>query len=133
MIDEKTFDEVCKKAGFIHLVVTRVPTWVEKQRMEGIELVLGQIKTFWIKEGVRVYGEPAGLQVQKVYEQLHVIKNNGEQKGKDVQKDKEKEKGEQKEAKEYDLSGLISLIQTCLNADSAKMYVVLELKPKKPE
>ena len=84
MISEKDANEVLMKSGYMKLKVSKFDTWIEQNlKQEGFELVQGKIKSFWIKEGQRIYGEPCSDPVTKVYQTLMSLGENKEGKTKE--------------------------------------------------
>lgn len=72
MINEGLINEVV--AGKLtKLSISKLPTWVDKSHTEGVELNAGKIISFWIKDGERVFGQPATEAIQKIIEEINII------------------------------------------------------------
>ncbi len=101
MVKEETINRICIARHMIKLSISTNPTWVDKQKQEGIELQAGIIKTFWIVDGVRDYVQSAGEHILKTLELIKVeeFENIGKYKSEEyhkemghIQKDKTEEK-----------------------------------------
>ncbi len=92
MVTEKIMTEICKSRGMIKMFISTRPTWVTKDKKEGIELETGILKPFWNIAGERNYEEPTSEPVLKTIELIKLADSET----KDV-KPKGKEKEEQKE------------------------------------
>lgn len=98
--------------------MSKVPTWLDKNNQEGIEFNGHGLTTFWVKDGGRVYGEPATDKIDITVEMIRKELNGNEKNA--VEGDKGKAdnniKSESKEAKEPDNVGSKELVK----ADSLK-------------
>lgn len=75
----KTLDEVrdiMKERDMRELRIANIPTWIDKGQTEGIAIDFRNnvVRTFWVKDGERVLGEPASDKITKTVE---TIKNKG--------------------------------------------------------
>ena len=79
------------------LSIARVPTWVDKNRLEGVEIQLGRVNTFWIKGGEKVYGEPESEHITNILKELKMEKDEGvkDEKSTEKQDKKDEQKPEQ--------------------------------------
>lgn len=70
MINEKMINEICLKNHMTKMSISRVPTWVDKNRMEGIEYdeSTQTLTPFWIKAGERIYKEPESTHITTLLE-----------------------------------------------------------------
>lgn len=95
MKTEQEITNIVREHGGKYLTVGRVPTWVSKTMLEGFELEAGKIRSFWVREGARVYGEPVSDPWQKVIQECFENPSQ-EQKAEQVPAQKEQAQ-EQKE------------------------------------
>jgi len=72
MINTTIVNKICVAQKMTKLSISINPTWMDNLRMEGIEIIQGNIQTFWNKGGERVYGEPYGDKIQKILELIKV-------------------------------------------------------------
>ncbi len=75
-INETRIDKICIERGMKKLSISTNPTWIDKNRQEGIEfiIVLNRIKTFWMKDGQRIYNEPSGGYMTNTLELINTEK-----------------------------------------------------------
>lgn len=63
-------DILCRQNGLLKLTTSKIPTWVSKDRLEGVEYHEGtkEAISFWVREGEtdRIYGEPASEKIQNI-------------------------------------------------------------------
>jgi len=70
MKSEIEITEIVKRYGGRHLQFGNVPSWVNQNQLEGVELQAGKIRPFWLQEGGRVYGEAPSQPWQKVLNEI---------------------------------------------------------------
>lgn len=92
MINEAKVNEICMRNNLTKLSISKFPTWVYKNRQEGIHLESGKLITFWIKDGEKVFDEPCGLHIENIMKEIMMIDN--EQKNTETQDKKGEPKPE---------------------------------------
>lgn len=80
-------DHLMRNSRMLKLTLSKLPTWVDEQRQEGIELKDGKYVSFWIKSGERIYNEPAGTHIEKIMQVL--IDKTGKTSADGAEKEKE--------------------------------------------
>jgi hypothetical protein len=70
MVTEKEIEGILKFPAWRKITTSKIPTWVMKDGLEGVEIFEGKIRTFWLKAGSpdRIYGEPASEGVSQIYQ-----------------------------------------------------------------
>lgn len=70
MVTEKELDGILKFPVWRKITTSKIPTWVMKDGLEGVEIFEGKIRTFWLKKDSpdRIYGEPASEGVSQIYQ-----------------------------------------------------------------
>ena len=56
MVTEQEFISLCEKEGLIRISIAKIPTYTDVSRLEGLELTVNGIKSFWIVNSEKVYG-----------------------------------------------------------------------------
>lgn len=67
---EKEVERVCKHPFWRKITTSKIPTWVMKDGLEGVEIFEGKIRTFWLEKDHpdRIYGKPASELVSSIYQ-----------------------------------------------------------------
>ena len=71
MITQKEINDILARNHMTNLTISTYPTWMDKNRQEGIEFRAGKVISFWNKDGQRVYDQPASehiVEIQKIIE-----------------------------------------------------------------
>lgn len=69
--NEEITEIVTKHAGY-KLNVAKYPTWMKNDKLEGFEIVLGKLKTFWIKDMQKEYEAPSEVWRKVIDEVLDI-------------------------------------------------------------
>lgn len=89
MKSEQMINQICVERHMTKLSISSIPTWMDKNRQEGIEVRAGKIIPFWNKGGERIYDEAPGDEILKTME---LLKGDGpaeESKNKEDKKDEQ--------------------------------------------
>lgn len=79
-MNEEKVNEICLKHGFTKLKISKIPSWIDKLGLEGIEYNGFEVTPFWSVDGERVYEQATGEKIDRVLEELdnkkHIEKND---------------------------------------------------------
>ena len=70
MKSEDEINKIVTAHGGKQLQFSQFPTWVDKAKTEGFELRAGVLRSFWIREDMRVYNEPPSGSWEKVIAEI---------------------------------------------------------------
>lgn len=73
MITEEIISNICISRGLKKLGISKFPTWIDKNHQEGIEFVGGILRSFWVKDGMRIMDEPASDFITKTISEIQNI------------------------------------------------------------
>ncbi len=74
MITIDKINKVCESRKMKKMGISKNPSWVDSNHQEGLEFAVGIIKSFWIKDGSRVYDEPVSESMKKTIEFINADK-----------------------------------------------------------
>jgi len=99
MINEAKVNEICMRNNLTKLSISKYPTWVDKNRQEGMHLEAGKIESFWIKDGEKVYSEAPGLHIENIMKEI--MKEDGnDEKNTETHDKKDEQTGTKAETKQ---------------------------------
>jgi hypothetical protein len=75
MITEKLINEIVTKRGLTKMSISSFPTWINKNKQEGIEFKTGKVIPFWINAGERKYDQPVSEPLTKTIELINTANN----------------------------------------------------------
>ncbi len=70
MKTEQEITNIVRDNGGSKIGVSRFPSWLNKIKQEGVQIELGKIRTFWVKDEQKVYGEAPSQSWQKVIDEI---------------------------------------------------------------
>ncbi len=86
MVNEEIVNRICISRHMTKLSISTNPTWIDKERQEGIESKAGILKSFWIVNGEKDFEQPAG---EKIAQTLKLIAMEDIQKEEPVKPEKQ--------------------------------------------
>lgn len=79
-ISEEIVNRVCTERGLKKMGISSVPTWIDQNKQEGIELRITGVHSFWAKDGSRNYEEPASTHIAETIKMINEFDNGSAEK-----------------------------------------------------